>query len=129
MHGRLDFTEGQLHRLRDLVSVAARRAGLDEQRQQSLVLAVNEAAINAIEHAGGRGHLVVIQDDQGLLIAQVSDHGPGLPPGLELVSPEPAAARGRGLWLMRKSCDRVELRGGPSGTTVRLEMDLRTSTS
>ena len=53
VHGRLDFAAGQLRRLRELVSVAARRAGLDKWRQQRLVLAVNEAAINAIEHGGG----------------------------------------------------------------------------
>jgi anti-sigma regulatory factor (Ser/Thr protein kinase) len=124
VHGRLDFAVGQLRRLRELVSAAAHRAGLDKWRQESLVVAVNEAAINAIEHGGGRGHLDLVQDDHRLLIAQVSDHGPGLPPGLEQVCPEPEATRGRGLWLMRESCDRVELHGGPSGTMVRLEMDL-----
>jgi serine/threonine-protein kinase RsbW len=124
VHGRLDFAVTQLRRLRELVSVAARRAGLDSRREQRLVVAVNEAAANAIEHGGGHGHLEVIQDDQRSLIAQVSDQGPGLPSGLQPACPQPTATRGRGLWLMRESCDRVELRGGPRGTTVRLEMSL-----
>jgi hypothetical protein len=35
------------------------------------------------------------------------------------------APGGRGLWLIRQVCDRVELHTGRSGTRVRLEMSLR----
>src|SRR5690348_14428369 len=123
-HACLDVAVGQLRRMRELVLRAGRRAGLDSQRQHRLMLAVNEAATNAITHGGGRGRLEITQDDGKSLIAEVTDHGPGLGTLPELTRPEPDAAGGRGLWIMYETCDRVELRTGPRGTTVRLEMAL-----
>jgi anti-sigma regulatory factor (Ser/Thr protein kinase) len=117
-----DFTARHLRRLRQLVLRMAHRAGLDSHRTGQLVLAVNEAASNAIEHAGGAGRLEIVQDDDRALIAEITDHGPGLPTEVSLSLPAPESTGGRGLWLIREVCDHVQLRTGRTGTTVRIEM-------
>ena len=91
---------------------------------QDLVLAVNEAIANAIDHAGGRGELALVQDDQRRLIAEVRDAGPGIPWPITLRLPPPDALRGRGMWLAEELADRIQVCGDRDGTTVRLEMDL-----
>jgi anti-sigma regulatory factor (Ser/Thr protein kinase) len=121
---RKGFTVRNLYRLRQLVRWAARRVGLDSDRTGYLVIAVSEAAGNAIAHGGGHGALEVIQDDQRRLIAEVSDHGPGLPPNIPVTLPDPDAISGRGLWLIHEACDRVDVTTGSGGTTVRMEMTL-----
>jgi anti-sigma regulatory factor (Ser/Thr protein kinase) len=121
---RRAFTARQLHRIRQVVLSAARRAGLSRQRCHHLVLAVNEAATNVIKYAGGHGRVEVLQDDGNRLIAVVSDHGPGLPARLAVEPPGSTETGGRGLWLMNQVCDRVELRSDAGGTRVRLEMSL-----
>lgn len=121
---RKGFTVRNLHRLRQLIRWAAGRVGLDSDRTGYLVIAVSEAAGNAITHGGGHGALELIQDDQRRLIAQVSDHGPGLPPNISVTLPDPDALSGRGLWLIHETCDRVDVTTGSGGTTVRMEMIL-----
>jgi serine/threonine-protein kinase RsbW len=121
---RESFSRNQLRRLRELVLGIARRAGLTVQRSHQFMLAVNEAVTNVIKHAGGAGELEVIQDDRRRLIAVVSDHGPGLPAGTRPNCPPPEALGGRGLMLIQRVCDRVELRSGTGGTRVSLEIDL-----
>jgi serine/threonine-protein kinase RsbW len=121
---RRTFTARQLHRLRRIVLSAARRSGLSTQRSLQLVLAVNEAATNAIKHAGGRGRVEVLQENGYRLIAVVSDRGPGLPARVAVRRPGLDATGGRGLWLIHQVCDRVEMRSDARGTRVRLEMSL-----
>jgi serine/threonine-protein kinase RsbW len=122
---RQTFTMRNLHRLRLLVAWAARKAGLSRQREEDLVLAVNEAASNAIKYADGGGHLELTQDDQRALIAKITDDGPGLPSDVHVEAPPTEDTGGRGLFLIHRTCDHVEYRTGPAGTTVRLRMDLK----
>jgi anti-sigma regulatory factor (Ser/Thr protein kinase) len=122
---RQSFSGRHLQRLRQLVAWAARRVRLDSQRGHDLALAVSEAASNVIKHGGGTGQLELIQDDNRALIAQISDNGPGIPATAPAALPPPEQTNGRGLYLIRQSCDRVEYHTGPGGTTVHLEIDLR----
>jgi anti-sigma regulatory factor (Ser/Thr protein kinase) len=108
-----------------LLRVAA-QAGLPPQRAQAFAVAVHEAVINAIEHAGGCGELTVVQDDEHRLIAEVSDTGSGMPCSIRLTRPPPQATRGRGMWLAGELADHVDVRGDQDGSTVRIEMDLQT---
>jgi anti-sigma regulatory factor (Ser/Thr protein kinase) len=110
------------------VTEAASVAGLNPDRVAHLTLAVNEAATNAIQHATGSA-LVVISEARDYLIVEVTDDGPGIPASVSSQGPQPGpgAMNGRGLWLIRKLCDQVEIRTGRAGTRVRLVMLLATS--
>lgn len=119
---RQSFTARHLQRLRQLVGWAARRVGLDPARGDDLALAVTEAATNVIKHGGGTGQLELIQDDERALIARITDHGPGMPADPPTDLPPPEQSDGRGWYLIKHSCDRVDYHTGPNGTTVHLEM-------
>jgi anti-sigma regulatory factor (Ser/Thr protein kinase) len=121
---RQRFTSRHLRRLRQLVDWAARLVGLDTARGDDLALAVTEAASNVIRHGGGTGQLELIKDDNRALIAQISDHGPGMPADAATAVPSPEHTNGRGLYLIQRYCDRVAYRTGSSGTTVHLEIDI-----
>jgi anti-sigma regulatory factor (Ser/Thr protein kinase) len=108
--------------LRTHVLRLVREAGLDLQRAEDFALAINEATTNAIEHAGGTGELTVIKDYQRCVIAEISDNGPGIPPGVKITLPPWATIGGRGLWLSEVLTDHIEIRTSSDGTTVRLEM-------
>ncbi|MBB5935372.1 ATP-binding protein [Streptomyces zagrosensis] len=127
--GRLldrQFTARDLPQLRVLVEECAAWAGLSDARRGDFVLAVDEIATNAIEHAGGRGHLTLrrVGDE---LECKIADSGPGfsedvipdLLPGLD------GAPSGRGLWLTRLVSDRLAISAGAIGAVVTLAMRLR----
>lgn len=87
-----------------------------------IVLAVNEAATNCVEHAyrGSGDGTVVIEAalDDGRIVVCISDHG-------EWRTPSTApTTRGRGLPIIRAIGDGVEVRRSVSGTTVRIGFDL-----
>ncbi|WP_051808326.1 ATP-binding protein [Actinoplanes subtropicus] len=114
----------EMQRLRHQLTRLARQAGLPDDRAEAFVIAVHEAVINAIRHAGGRGEVAVVQDDQRRLIAEVSDAGPGTPCSVTLTMPPPTAHGGRGLPLAGELADGIEVHSDRHGTTVRLEMYL-----
>ncbi|MFB7632210.1 ATP-binding protein [Streptomyces sp. NPDC056149] len=107
------FTARLLPQLRLLVEECAAREGLNEPRRGEFVLAVDEIAGNAVEHAGGAGRLVLrrVGDE---LECRISDAGPGFS---ETVIPEllpglDGAPKGRGLWLARLVTDRFAVAPG-----------------
>ncbi|MFK0295747.1 ATP-binding protein [Streptomyces sp. NPDC090442] len=113
------FTARLLPQLRLLVEECAAREGLNEPRRGEFVLAVDEIAGNAVEHAGGAGRLVLrrVGDE---LECRISDAGPGFS---ETVIPEllpglDGAPKGRGLWLARLVTDRFAVAPG-TGTAGR----------
>ncbi|MFH8405675.1 ATP-binding protein [Streptomyces sp. NPDC018019] len=110
------FTARLLPQLRLLVEECAVREGLTEPRRGEFVLAVDEIAGNAVEHAGGSGRLLLrrVGDE---LECRISDSGPGFS---ETVIPEllpglDGAHHGRGLWLARLVADRFAVRPGADG--------------
>ncbi|GLW07184.1 hypothetical protein Misp01_23140 [Microtetraspora sp. NBRC 13810] len=114
-----------LDALRDRVRRHAARAGLDEARTDDLMLAVNEAAINVLEHAGAHGTVAIWQDADALTV-DITD-GAGrlsarhVPAGKPLVP----GARGYGLWLMCTLCDEFTVHQQEGRSRVRLRMALR----
>ena len=84
--------------------------------------AASELAANTLAHTSGPGTLLVWTTDDEI-VCQVDDTG-------QLSDPEPGTARpepdalggGRGLWVVRQICDRVEIRAGEHGTTIRTYM-------
>ncbi|HWT95788.1 MAG TPA: SpoIIE family protein phosphatase [Solirubrobacteraceae bacterium] len=95
-------------------------AGADDSEVQDVVMAVNEAAQNAIEHAYGltaEPFTVTFARDGGEVSITVRDRGGWR----ETVSDD----RGRGLPLMRALMDSVEIEQRPSGSTVVLRRALK----
>jgi anti-sigma regulatory factor (Ser/Thr protein kinase) len=92
-----------------------------------LVLALNEAATNAVLHGSGGGHPVevVVHVSDGWAEMTVLDRGPVQRPPRgwydDEAEAESAPVTGRGLWLMGRLVDEVRIeRIHPQGTRVTL---------
>ena len=112
--------DSDLTPVRRLVERHARRAGLGPQRTMDLVLAVSEVAANTLSHTASGGTIAVWQDEQEIL-CQAHDRGWIADPLAGRVR-RPPDSRGHGLIVVNQICDLVEVRTGPSGTTMRLHM-------
>lgn len=119
----IEFGREGLTAVRSLVAARAAGAGLSGTRREDLVLAASEVAANSVAHGGGSGRLSVWSDleriyveseDMGLIEASLTGR----------VEPEITQIDGRGLWLANQLCDLVQIRSGPRGTRVRLQMRL-----
>jgi serine phosphatase RsbU (regulator of sigma subunit)/anti-sigma regulatory factor (Ser/Thr protein kinase) len=89
--------------------------GLSDQEVFDVALAVSEAAANAIEHAYGPGAAtfdVECRSDSGEIAITVTDSGSWRPLGRR--------QRGRGLDIMGKLVDELQVRRSDTGTRVRL---------
>jgi anti-sigma regulatory factor (Ser/Thr protein kinase) len=115
----LRFELGDLARVRALVSEHAGRASLAVGQCGDVVLAVDEVATNSIRHGGGSG-LLRTWHEHGRLTCEVTDSGHITNPLVGRVRPEIGARGGRGLWMVNQLCDLVQIRSGPTGTTVRM---------
>src|SRR6185437_10685791 len=109
------------HELADWLSAA----GVAEQQLADIVLAVNEAVANSIEHGyHGRkpGKVRLKGENDGARVrVKITDKGSWKP-----VSTDPGG-RGRGLLLMRAVSDWLEMDCTPKGTTVDISFSLSTS--
>ncbi|MEA2156506.1 MAG: hypothetical protein QOE11_2646 [Solirubrobacteraceae bacterium] len=93
-------------------------AGRDEA--DDITMACNEACENVVEHAYGHGEdpfQVTFERDGSEICIVIRDRG-------TWQATEREHGRGRGLELMRKLMDDVDVQRGPSGTTVRLRKRL-----
>jgi anti-sigma regulatory factor (Ser/Thr protein kinase) len=86
-------------------------AGLSEDRAVDLMLAVGEAAANAIRHGGGAGTLV-LWHEPGAVTVEIRDRGRLANPLAGRRRPKAMASGGRGLWLIHQLSDLVELAPG-----------------
>ena len=113
------FDRAGLRQARELVRSLADDAGLEESRVEDLVIAINEVAANTARHGGGNGVLRVWEEDGGVF-CEVRDRGriDDMLVGRHI--PEPGQLGGWGLWIANQVCDLVQVRTGPSGSTVRL---------
>lgn len=114
-------TAGGLAGVRELIEDRAARLGLPGADVWRFVLAVNEAATNAIVHATGVGEVSVWYGGNRL-VAEVRDDGPGIDLAQAPAPPAVDALAGRGLWLIRRLVDQVSIVNTPGGSLVRLEV-------
>jgi anti-sigma regulatory factor (Ser/Thr protein kinase) len=115
---------GDLGTLRSLVRSYAEQAGLSGVRLQDLVLAVNEAAANVLDHAAGEGEIHAWHDDRFVSVEVRDRLGQLIPAHADAGDPGVSTLRGRGLWLMRRLCDEVQITRDPQGSTVLLRQAL-----
>jgi anti-sigma regulatory factor (Ser/Thr protein kinase) len=123
---RLEFTAAQLRDLRAVVATEAAAARIERGQTDDLLLAVSELATNSILHGGGAG-VLRIWCETGALVCEVSDTGNGaghapFDPLVGRIKPKPGQLGGMGLWIANQVCDLVQVRTGPSGTTVRTHL-------
>jgi anti-sigma regulatory factor (Ser/Thr protein kinase) len=110
--------------VRALVRTSATAAGLAPARVAEVVLAANEVAVNALTHGQGEG-TVRVWNAGDELVCEVEDRGPGmLDPDAGRSQPDSSNPRGRGLWIARQLCERVEVESAAAGTRVRLRVGL-----
>jgi len=121
------FDRSTISALRHAVASCAAAAGLDTDRLDDFVVAVNELLTNAVRHGGGGGRLTLwhVADR---VVCEVSDDGPGLPhpgsagplDGGARRRPEANRPGGWGLRLAEELTDDFTITTGPGGTTVRV---------
>jgi anti-sigma regulatory factor (Ser/Thr protein kinase) len=108
--------------LREFTSRELRRKGVVDQRIGDVVLAVDEAATNALVHGDGESELRIWREPHRV-ICEISNRGRLQEPLAGRRRPAADWHAGRGVWLMNQLCDLVELRPTAEGTTVRLHID------
>ncbi|MCQ9129764.1 sensor histidine kinase [Streptomyces hilarionis] len=120
----LSYTHGDLAAVRSKVAQCAADAGLLEEQQRRLAVAVTEIATNSIRHGGGHGTLRTWTQD-ATFVCEFRDAG--YIPDVMAGRTRPSADQigGRGLWLAQQLCDLVEIRSvRDHGTTIRLHVDV-----
>jgi anti-anti-sigma factor len=118
---RLPAEPAQLSVMRRAVRRWSAAAGLADDRSDDLLLALGEAAANAVEHAyrdGATGEWTyeVARGGDGAVAVVVQDWGSWRPP------PADPGFRGRGVAFVYELADEVDMEHGPSGTTVRFRL-------
>jgi anti-sigma regulatory factor (Ser/Thr protein kinase) len=120
----LSFSEAELVSLREAVAAHADSAGLSRSRVEDLVLIAHELATNAVRHGGGSGRLRLWKDGD-TVFCRVTDEGPGLPSLVQpMTRPDPGSAGGRGMWLVTRFADRIEIQRNGQGGDVTAEVYL-----
>jgi serine/threonine-protein kinase RsbW len=111
--------------IRRRIEEVARAMGFREAALRDLLIAVSEAATNAMKHGSPRGEenhiFVTFEPDGDRLIVEVSDEGPGFDP---LAVPVPVAEQmregGMGVFFIRTLMDEVSFGRDDAGNTVRM---------
>jgi serine/threonine-protein kinase RsbW len=108
--------------IRDLVRMYGDRGGLRGERLQDLVLAVNEAVTNVLDHGGAAG-LITVRGYPGGFTVEVLDVG-GLLTAEQVASArvDPTGSHGFGLWVIQHLCDEVSVARTGLGSVLRLDM-------
>ncbi len=104
----VDAEVSQLSRLRELVASAARETGASADIVDQLELVVSELATNAMQYDDGESLTVEIESD-GSGWTLVVSNADGIVDLDALTLPDPTELSGRGLFLVGKIMDRIEL--------------------
>ncbi|MGW3341846.1 ATP-binding protein [Nonomuraea rubra] len=108
--------------IRDLVRLHGRHSGLPDRRLEDLVLAVNEAVTNVLDH-GGKAGLVTARAARGQIVVDVLDFGGRLTHDhLAAAELDRTATHGYGLWMIQHLCDEVALERSERGSLLSLRV-------
>jgi serine/threonine-protein kinase RsbW len=123
----LNSTLESVDKVEQIAQDFAERAGFDEDTVPNIVMAVREAAVNAVLHGNAydpaKRIAVSFEANSDSLVIRVADQGPGLDPGN---LPDPLAPEnilrgsGRGIFLIRAFMDEVHFRQLHPGTELTL---------
>ncbi|GGS98717.1 ATP-binding protein [Nonomuraea spiralis] len=108
--------------IRDLVRIHGRHGGLAGERLEDLVLAVNEAVTNVLDHGGSAGLVTATRDAIGVCVEILDTAGRLSPDHLDAAGVDPTASHGFGLWVIQQLCDSVALEQTGLGSRLRLRM-------
>lgn len=115
-------TADQLASIRSQLTAWLKAADVADARATDIVVVVNEACANCVEHAyrGQRVETMRLEVEavRGTVHARIADSGSWKAPSAE------PANRGRGLMLIRALSDAVEIETTPAGTTVDITFQL-----
>jgi serine/threonine-protein kinase RsbW len=123
----LDSTLETVNKVEQIAGEFATRAGFDEDTVPNIVMAVREAAVNAVIHGNNyspeKRITASFETTADSLIVSIADQGPGLDPDS---LPDPLAPEnilrgsGRGIFLIRAFMDEVHFRKLHPGTELTL---------
>lgn len=108
--------------IRDLVRIHGHHSGLSGERLEDLVLAVNEAVTNVLDHGGSAGLVTATRDPIGVCVEILDTAGRLTPDHLDTAGVDPTASHGFGLWVIQQLCDSVALERTGLGSRLRLRM-------
>jgi anti-sigma regulatory factor (Ser/Thr protein kinase) len=123
---RLPLTRVAAKRMRSSIAGLLAKNGVPATAAREVLLAADEAFINAFMHSGDVAGLVDVRAEvrADRVIVEIRDRGCGFDPRSVDVKamPDPLATHGRGLFLMHHLMDDVEVRspGRSAGTLVRM---------
>ncbi|GIF75951.1 ATP-binding protein [Asanoa siamensis] len=117
-----DFAAQDLRTVRHAVATYLHDARVERDLAEDVVVAVNELLANAIRHGGGRGRLDLATDDT-TITCSVTDYG-GAAVIPTITEPRPDVPGGRGLWLVDRLCDTLDIDPHPDGLTVTVNIHL-----
>jgi anti-sigma regulatory factor (Ser/Thr protein kinase) len=117
----LAFAVHDLSRVRHVVGQFGVAVSLPPRRIEDVVLAVSEIATNSVRHGGGSG-LLRLWRDGAALVCEVRDQGRFRDPLAGRVRPQADQVGGRGLWIVNRICDLVQIRSTELGSVVRLRV-------
>lgn len=106
---------------RQFVAENAAAAGIDSERVEGFILAVDEVATNVLRHDAAGGEIRVWAEE-GRVICEVAGGGSITDPLVGRLRPQPDQPAGRGLWIANHFCDLVQIRTGADGTVVRCHL-------
>ncbi|MEU5344172.1 sensor histidine kinase [Streptomyces sp. NPDC020766] len=122
-HDDVPFVRGRSAHVRRALSAYARGLGVPEQLTYDMVTAAHEAVVNSVHHGGGRG-VLRLRSDSDHVICEISDTGtptaPPPPPFPGHLPPDPRAASGHGMWVVRQLSDLATQTLDPADSVVRL---------
>ncbi|MFC4112624.1 ATP-binding protein [Nonomuraea zeae] len=109
--------------IRDLIRMHGHHSGLRDPRLDNLVLAVNEAVTNVLDHAGTAG-LITARTTSESVTVEILDTAGRLTHGHLAAAHEidGTATHGYGLWVIQRLCDVVHLEQTGHGSRLSLEM-------
>lgn len=123
---RLPLTRSSASRMRVVVSAYLAANGVPTKTAREVLLAADEAFINAFMHSGDVAGEVELRAEVGSshVLVEIRDRGCGFDAGAVDVKsiPDPLLTHGRGLFLINCLMDEVEVRsrGAEVGTCVRM---------